>query len=201
MRINNIFKYKVPKNRRLKASDLHIVMGNGYDTTTDDLIQYTVGTKQRVFSEQSKSAMTHGIMTENLAKQWFMHTHCKDLKDAYYAYCEWNPRFIGAADGILNDDEILEIKCPRQMYTDIQRLGCKAVKPMYYDQIQGELMLYNAQRCHFVVYATSSPCTDVYHEIIERDTDYIENHIKPKITEYFEMLDQAHGDAVETNTS
>jgi predicted phage-related endonuclease len=183
--LKSLINYKIPKNKRLRCSDLFIIFDLSYESIFD-LIEYTIGTKIQVFSEESKRFMRHGVNNEKKALKWFMEKFkIEHVDKPYYRFSDWNERFVGAADGVISSDEIIEIKCPQKMY-DVTSGTCKDYKFMYYIQIQGELLLYDAKKCHFIVYIDDN---NVHHEIVERDDDFIENILKPKIEMYFALLD------------
>lgn len=100
--------------------------------------------------------------------------------------------FLGASpDGLVGEDSILEIKCPKSAKNMSIQEACNNIKNFcidkkslklkkrsdYYYQIQGQLQLAGKRSCHFVV------CTpkDMHHEIIHRDDDFWEKKMIQKL--------------------
>lgn len=86
-------------------------------------------------------------------------------------------------DGLVGEDEILEIKCPRsKKFFKLVALGEKAIDSGYCDQMQFQMLCTNSKRCYFFNYIIFKG-KEMWHEIIvERDEKRIE-FIKERIIE------------------
>lgn len=86
-------------------------------------------------------------------------------------------------DGLVNDDAILEIKCPRSTkFFKLVAQGKDAIDKTYLDQMQMQILCTNSERCHFFNYIIFKG-KEMWHEIIvERDNERIEL-IKKRIEE------------------
>lgn len=78
-------------------------------------------------------------------------------------------------DGLVGDDAVLEIKCPRpNKFFNLVTNGEKAIDKVYIAQMQHQMMCTNSKRCHFFNYIVYNN-EPMYHEIvIERDEVMIE---------------------------
>lgn len=100
--------------------------------------------------------------------------------------------FLGASpDGLVGEDSILEIKCPKSAKNMSIQEACNNIKNFcidkkslklkkrsdYYYQIQGQLQLAGKRSCHFVVWTPK----DMHHEIIHRDDDFWEKKMIQKL--------------------
>lgn len=93
-------------------------------------------------------------------------------------------------DGLVGDDSILEIKCPRSTkFFKLVAKGIEAVDNNYIDQMQMQMLCTNSQRCYFFNYIIFKG-KEMWHEIIiERDEARIEL-IKNRITEASKLRDE-----------
>lgn len=108
--------------------------------------------------------------------------------------------FLGATpDGIINgEDALLEIKCPfvSRAISIGEGVQLKKIKYLecvdnilklkrnhdYYYQIQGQLQLANKNKCYFLVW---SPVGTPHIEIIERDCEFWNTKMYPKLKTFF----------------
>jgi putative phage-type endonuclease len=86
-------------------------------------------------------------------------------------------------DGLVGDDAILEIKCPRSTkFFKLVAKGVEAVDKNYLDQMQMQMLCTNSKRCYFFNYIIFKG-VEMWHEIIiDRDDERIEL-IKKRIDE------------------
>ncbi|CAN7995697.1 unnamed protein product [Ixodes hexagonus] len=108
-----------------------------------------------------------------------------------------NQYLCASPDGLLNDDGLLEAKCPYTAFrydtivetSKKHRIGVKICKKgclclpkthPYYHQIQGQLHISNRVYCDLAVW---SP-TDFFVQRIQRDTKFWKTAV-PKLREFF----------------
>ena len=105
--------------------------------------------------------------------------------------------FLGATpDGIIDDDTLIEVKCP---YTGRQKpivpgkcfpflgydsQGAVVLKQTsnYYYQIQGQLYIAQRKKCYFIVYTFK----DLFVQVINVDREYCKFSLIPKLDLFFE---------------
>lgn len=118
--------------------------------------------------------MERGNELENEAKQAYESYMFQDVQNGgFYEYSE----YIGASpDGLLNDDGLIEIKCPKastmERYLEENRLP-----PEYKYQVHGQMLCSGRKYVEFVCY---HPKYDLFIKRIERDEAII-NEIKEKL--------------------
>jgi putative phage-type endonuclease len=93
-------------------------------------------------------------------------------------------------DGLVGDDAILEIKCPRSTkFFKLIAQGKHSIDKSYLDQMQMQMLCTNSNRCHFFNYVIFKN-QEMWHEIIiERDETRIEL-IKQRISEATKLRDE-----------
>ena len=119
--------------------------------------------------------MQRGIDLEPLAFKKFK--ELKELDFINVENCVFFPfgEHAGASpDGLVGDDAILEIKCPRRnKFFKIVANGINEVENKYIAQMQMQMLATNSKRAHFFNYLLENN-KEYYHEIvIERDDDII----------------------------
>ena len=128
--------------------------------------------------------MKRGTELEPIAFRKF-----KELKEFDFLDVQETSFFVfgenaGASpDGLVGQDAILEIKCPRSTkFFKLVAKGIEVVDKAYLDQMQMQMMCTNSVRCHFFNYIIFKG-KEMWHEIIvERDEKRIEL-IKQRIDE------------------
>ena len=128
--------------------------------------------------------MQRGVSLEPLAFRKIQ--ELKDLeflevKEAYFF--PFTDDAGASPDGLVGDDAILEIKCPRpNKFFKLVASGYDAIDKQYIDQMQMQMLCSNSKRCHFFNYIIFNGA-EMWHEIIiERDEVRIEL-IKQRIKE------------------
>lgn len=102
------------------------------------------------------AAVEWGQFYENEARERFESlTGFKVEKCGFFAY---NKFFGGSPDGLVDDTDILEIKCPYNAKNHVLNLACnseedlKTLNPDYYIQMQGNMLAAGAKNGFFVSY-------------------------------------------------
>lgn len=73
-------------------------------------------------------------------------------------FIEWSPMFGGSPDGLVGENGIIEIKCPFNTSNHVRYLlletqyELNGLKPEYYAQIQGNLLVTGRIWCDFISY-------------------------------------------------
>lgn len=111
-----------------------------------------------------------------------------DVKEA--TFFPFGENAGSSPDGLVGEDAILEIKCPRsKKFFKLVALGAEAIDSGYYDQMQMQMMCTNSNRCYFFNYIIFKG-KEMWHEIIvERDEKRIE-FIKQRIIEATKLRDE-----------
>ncbi len=104
----------------------------------------------------SNSAMEWGVENEPYARQAYeMHANVLVDKTGFWKHPDI--KWLGASpDGLINEDGIVEIKCPNTT-THLDYIWADEVPSEYYKQIQCQLWVTNRQWCDFVSYDPRLP--------------------------------------------
>lgn len=96
---------------------------------------------------------------------------------------------VGASpDGLIGDDAILEIKCPRQSKF-LEVVETNAVDKKYYDQMQCQMLCTGRKKAYYVVYCIIEGVEYAHMIEVERDEARIEL-IKKRVEEAVIIRDQ-----------
>lgn len=138
--------------------------------------------------------MQNGIDTEPLAFAKF-----KDLKGLEFlevetcGFFEYNKHAGASPDGLVSDNAVLEIKCPKST-TFFKLVATNEIDPKYYAQMQMQMLCTGRDKAYFFNYLIHEG-TEYYHEIVvERDEAMIEKileRLKEAITikeEYIKLI-------------
>lgn len=138
--------------------------------------------------------MQNGIDTEPLAFAKF-----KELKGLEFldvetcGFFEYNKHAGASPDGLVSDNSVLEIKCPKST-TFFKLVATNEIDPKYYAQMQMQMLCTNRDKAYFFNYLIHEG-TEYYHEIVvERDEAMIEKileRLKEAITikeEYIKLI-------------
>lgn len=98
--------------------------------------------------------MQRGTELEPEARAWYeFEKNVEVIKAGFFEYNDW----IGASpDGLVGEDGLLEIKCPK-FSTMMDYLIKKELPKTYYYQVHGQLLVTDRQWCDFLAYHPSLP--------------------------------------------
>lgn len=98
--------------------------------------------------------MQRGTELEPEARAWYEFERNIDVvSGGFFEYNSW----IGASpDGLIGEDGLLEIKCPKYS-TMMDYLIKKELPKTYYYQVHGQLLVTDRQWCDFLAYHPSLP--------------------------------------------
>ena len=134
------------------------------------------------------NAMQWGIDNEPLARLAYSLETGNDAEDTGFWMHEIIP--TGASpDGLINDDGVLEIKCPNTA-THIETLMSKRLPYQYKAQVQGQMWITERSWCDFVSFDPRLPDNAQIIVIrVERDDEYI-NELEQEIIEFLKEVDE-----------
>lgn len=101
-------------------------------------------------------------------------------------FIEWSKIFGGSPDGLVGEDGIIEIKCPFNTSNHVRYLLLESqyelngLKPEYYAQIQGNLLVTGRKWCDFISYDPRCIRPELALKIIRvnRDEDFIKKAVE-----------------------
>ena len=139
------------------------------------------------FEEQYISyEMQNGIATEPLAFAKFKELKGLDfLEVSECGFFNYEEHAGASPDGIVSDNSILEIKCPKST-AFFKLVATNEIDPKYYAQMQMQMLCTGTDKAYFFNYLIHDG-TEYYHEIIvERDEEMIEK-IRERLKEAIEI--------------
>ena len=187
--LQRIESWKQQRYGKFTASEIVKILGvrglgeTGKNCAIDKAIEALYGEFEENYISYD---MQNGIDTEPLAFAKFK--ELKSLEFLEVTNCGFfdNCEHSGASpDGLVSDDAILEIKCPKSS-TFFKLVATNEIDTKYYAQMQMQMMSTNRNKAYFFNYLIHEG-TEYHHEIIvERDEVMIEK-IKERLQEVIEI--------------
>ena len=160
-------------------------LGAGADTFADELIMRMLGVD---FSDGYTSyAMQRGTELEPEARLLYEKKNFVEVdKPGRFFHPEYD--FVsGEPDGIVGNDGLIEIKCPKKKYHLANLRDAEQVSK-YYSQMQGYMWITDRQWCDFVSYDPRFPeGMKLAIERVERDQETIDL-IEERSIEFWEEI-------------
>ena len=121
-----------------------------------------------------------GIENEPKARKWYENKFKVKVEEIGFAVPKWNLWIGASTDGLVGDDGIIEIKCPRKIYDELRkyiedskngrRVSIKDyIFESYYAQMQGGMAILGRKWCDFIVYCEGS---EVFFSRVPFDREY-----------------------------
>ena len=170
---------------KFTGSDFSVMLGNGetkrkmiLEKATEHILGKPCNKDHYVSAD-----MLRGIELESVARNLYIEETFNDVKEVGFIekdeYCGVSP------DGLVSEDGIIEIKCPKDTLFVEQSITGN-IKPEYYTQIQYALYITGRQWCDYVAYNENFP---LLIRRYERDEKYIEK-IKDTLEDGIEQVKQ-----------
>jgi len=109
------------------------------------------GTKEDTFTSK---AMEIGIEREAEARALYEMLHDTTVQEVGFCYLDDKKRIGCSPDGLVGDDGLVEIKCPK-MVTHVGYLLKDKMPTTYIQQVQGQLYVTGRDYCDFISYYPS----------------------------------------------
>lgn len=158
---------------KLTGSDFHTFLGNG-ETKKNKLLQKAAEKITGKSDEEHfvTEDIQRGIDLEDEAILAYEMTSGNNVDKV--GFIEEN-EFVGCSpDGLVGDDGIIEVKCPKQSVFLKQVIDQK-IKPEYYTQIQFNLLISGRKWCDYIAYNKNFP---LFIKRFEIDTEAREKIVK-----------------------
>ena len=189
-RTDSWFQARIGKVTASKVADVIAKTKTGYSATRDNYMAQLVcerltGQKGEGFSN---AAIQHGIDTEPLARAAY-----EALRDILVDEVGFIPHptieMAGASpDGLVNDDGLVEIKCPNTN-THIETLLSQTVPSKYNTQMQFQMACTGRKWCDFVSFDNRLPeMFQLFVTRVPRDEVFI-RLIESEIVQFIAELD------------
>lgn len=149
---------------------------------------------------EAQARMDHGTRLEAGVRERYSQTQNVHVTEVGLCIPKWDTRLGAAADGEINEDGIIEIKCPQRMYESIEHYmyqieNKKRVRDDYdyehivhsqYLQMQMTMKVMNKKWCNLIVYASSS--AQEHMETVLYNPVYWEKVIAPALEVYLDSV-------------
>ena len=185
------FAQRLGKVTASRVADVIAKTKTGYSTSRDNYMAQLVC--ERLTGQKGDSftnaAMQHGTETEPLARAAY-----EALKDVLVDEVGFVPhpsiKMAGASpDGLVNDDGLIEIKCPNTA-THIDTLLSESVPTKYFTQMQFQMACTGREWCDFVSFDNRLPEElQLFVKRVPRDDVYI-RLIEAEIVQFIAELDE-----------
>jgi putative phage-type endonuclease len=184
------FEARIGKVTASRVADVIAKTKSGYSASRDNYMAQLVCerlTKQKA-EGFTNAAMQHGTETEPLARLSYEVAH-NVLVDEVGFIPHPTIEMSGASpDGLVNDDGLIEIKCPNTA-THIETLLSESVPTKYYTQMQFQLACTGREWCDFVSFDNRLPQElQLFVKRVPRDDTYI-RLMEAEIVQFLSELD------------
>lgn len=184
------FEARIGKVTASRVADLLAKTKSGYSTSRDNYMAQLVCerlTKQKAESF-TNAAMQHGVDTEPLARLSYEVANNVLVDEVGFVP---HPSIIMAGaspDGLVNDDGLIEIKCPNTA-THIETLLTQSVPTKYFTQMQFQMACTGREWCDFVSFDNRLPEElQLFVKRVPRDNMYI-RLMEEEIVKFLNELD------------
>ena len=144
--------------------------------------------------EFTTASLQWGSAMEDEARKMYELERMVKVEQIGFAVLDSNPIVGGSPDGLVNEDGMIEVKCPDSDTFTGYLLGDSIIRP-YMAQIQGNLWILNRFWCDFIVYDPRVIKENLRMHIVrvERDDEYIGKMVRAidrALIYYGAMLEQ-----------
>lgn len=131
--------------------------------------------------------MDRGKQLEDEARKSYSFITGRSVEQAAFAYLNETRRVGCSPDGLVGNDGLIEIKCPKLSTHSDYWLNAEGCPSEYIAQVQGQMWVCDRQWCDFVSYHPNSP--EMTHIVrVERDPEYIEE-LAEKVAQFCTRVD------------
>lgn len=134
--------------------------------------------------------MLRGIEQESIARKLYMQETFNEVKEV--GFIERDEYSGVSPDGLVGEQGIIEIKCPKDTVFVEQSITEK-IKPEYYTQIQYALYITGRQWCDYVAYNENFPLLIRRYERDEEHIEKIKNALEDGIKQVKEIENKFKG--------
>lgn len=165
---------------RFTASKASIIKtaGKGLETLINEMIQAYFSSGENIeFSKYKNEDMQRGNDYEQSARNVFELVTGKTVEQV--GCVTVGEHILASPDGLIGDDELIEIKCHSdKVFTEL--ILTEKIDTKYIDQMQYQMWVTGRKRCNYFGYNPNfEPC--YFHRVIEADESYFklfENGVK-----------------------
>ncbi|OCG59016.1 lambda exonuclease family protein [Gilliamella sp. Fer4-1] len=190
-RTDEWFQARLGKVTASKISDVMTKTKNGYAASRQNYMAQLICERltEKPTESYSNAAMQRGTELEPVARQCYeLENLCKVIEVGFIPH----PTIANAGaspDGLVNDDGLIEIKCPNT-WTHLEFMQTKKPKREYVLQMQWQMMCTGRKWCDFVSYDNRLPdnlsfrCVRIYYD------EKLAQEIEAEVIKFLQELDE-----------
>ena len=184
------FEARIGKVTASRVADVIAKTKTGYSATRDNYMAQLVcerltGQKGETFTN---AAMQHGTETEPLARLSYEVAQNVLVDEVGFVFHPSIEMAGASPDGLVNDDGLIEIKCPNTA-THIETLLSQTVPGKYNTQMQFQMACTGRKWCDFVSFDNRLPAElQLFVKRVPRDDAFIKQ-IEAEIVQFLAELD------------
>lgn len=175
----------------ITSSNFSTIMANEGKPFGNPALDYAVkvaieSRTKRPAETYSNSWMDRGKEMEDDARQAYQDLTFTDVTNG--GFMQFG-RFGSSSDGLIGDDGMIEIKCPKAN-THMHTLIRGDIDPKYKFQVQGQMLVYGRSWCDFVSYCPDFPESKqllIYR--VEYDND-MATRLTSRLSQFIEVVDK-----------
>jgi hypothetical protein len=164
---------------------------NDFGISKEDVGLHIAGKKQKTFSQSSLERMTYGVRKESKARRYYENKKRVKVKEMGFCIPKYDHNIGVSVDGMIENEGIIEIKCPYEMYSKIykkNKTGYSHIFRSHYKQMQMGMAITGTKWCDYIVYSRDRK---VYIERIPFDSKFW-NKLYPEIVEFWTTYVKPH---------
>lgn len=154
---------------KITASSFHTLLGNS-ETKKTLLLKITAEriTGKCIEDNYTNGDIERGVELEDEARSKYQEETFNLVEEIGFAELD---EYVGCSpDGLVGDDGLIEIKCPRET-TFLSQVISGRIKPEYITQMQFNMYVLNRKWCDYVMY---SETLGLFVKRVDRDDKLIE---------------------------
>lgn len=175
---------------RLTMSNLATALGLSIFDSPVALARQITLLEEKEFSAVSLAHMERGKKYEPVVRDWYSRRIGKTIIERGLAVPSWEPKIGASVDGEIDDQTIIEIKCPARMYRNLKnQVDQHVLDPerrhiyrSHYCQMQGNMAITGTKTCVYLVCDIDSG--QVYIEKVPFNLDYWNKTLYPGIQKF-----------------
>lgn len=172
---------------RVTGSVLGTAAGHSRFDTPENLADQIAEISEKQFTETQIENMAYGTKYEPLARKYYEQTYKITVTELGVCVPKWNSMLGFSPDGIVGEDGMIEIKCPKKMYQPLLKSHSRTEIPnhiwrTHYDQMIGGMAILGRKYCDYIVFCPEEK--QVYVERVPFNQKYWETELYPAIQKF-----------------
>ncbi len=138
--------------------------------TKENIGRCVAGVKKKTFDKLSLQKMAYGVRKEPSARKYYEKKNGVKVTEMGFCIPKYNTNIGVSVDGMVGSEGIVEIKCPYEMYRNLEykknKTGYSHIFKSHFKQMQMGMAITMTKWCDYIVYSRDRK---VYIERIYHD--------------------------------